>query len=138
MHKNVIIILTLFYLWNCVFSKKICNLLRWSSHWGIILAKGQLATIHYDSAPRPQRPILPTLIYRPILINQQRRKRSSWFFESHSVITWLRLCIILAYTKLDVACGTDNQRTKHFVCFWKSAELDYVKKRKIELSKWIF
>ena len=24
-------------------------------HWGVILAKGQLATIHYDSAPRPQR-----------------------------------------------------------------------------------
>ena len=24
-------------------------------HWGIILAKGQLDTIHYDSAPRPQK-----------------------------------------------------------------------------------
>ena len=24
-------------------------------NWGIILAKGQLATIHYDSAPRPQK-----------------------------------------------------------------------------------
>ena len=26
-----------------------------SLHWGTILAKGQLARIHYDSAPRPQR-----------------------------------------------------------------------------------
>ena len=24
-------------------------------YWGIILAKGKLASIHYDSAPRPQR-----------------------------------------------------------------------------------
>ena len=46
------------------------------------------------------------------------------------IVTWLRLwSIILRYTKLDVPCGTDNQRTKHFIYFFKSAELGYVKKR---------
>ena len=43
-------------------------------------------------------------------------------------LTWRRLwCIILGYTKLDVPFGTDNQRTKHFIFFCKSAKLSLVK-----------
>ena len=52
-----------------------------------------------------------------------------WNVNSHKcqryVLAWLRLwSSILGYAKLDVPCGTDNQRTKYiFKFFCKSAEL---------------
>ena len=36
------------------------------------------------------------------------------------------MTLVLGYTKLDIPCGTDNHRTKHFFC--KFAELGHVKK----------
>ena len=48
--------------------------------------------------------------------------------KSQYILTELRLwSIILGYTKLDVPCGTDNQRTKYFIFFCKSMELGLVK-----------
>ena len=45
------------------------------SYWRIILAKGKLATIHYDSAPRPQRscfahPIIHSYIFAICIFEQ--------------------------------------------------------------------
>ena len=51
----------------------------------------------------------------------------------NSAVTYLfgnihsNMTSVLGYTKLDVPCNTDNQRTKHFVLFCKSAELGLIK-----------
>ena len=63
-------------------------------NWGIILAKGQLATIHYDSAPRPQRSCFANsnvTMYLNILKSKNERcevvpfELSIWYRKSFSL-----------------------------------------------------